>query len=299
MTILRLATRQSPLALAQSRWVADRLEATQDGLKVELVGMTTTGDVTVGPLADAGGKGLFTKEVEQALLRGEADLAVHSFKDVPVTMPLVDEAELVIEAVPERADPRDAIVTTTSDFNGPRAGFRFGTGSPRRRFLLANLWPTCVAVPIRGNVDTRIGRVDAGYIDAAILAAAGLQRLGRLDRLRVHHLDPEVFVPAAGQGALAIQCRRDAPATRQVLRAINHPPTSRAVAAERHVVALLDGDCHSAIGAFATSRGADIRLRVAFERDDQLWMGEATGDDGEEVARRAVDTARPDAGGSS
>ena len=257
MTVLRLATRGSRLAVAQSRWVADRVEAANAGVRVELVTVRTTGDAVADrPLYAIGGKGLFTKEVEQALLRGEADLAVHSFKDLPVTMPLVDESALVVAAVPGRADARDVIVTRDGgDLASLAAGATVGTTSPRRRALVMNARADLEVVPLRGNVDTRLGKLDGGEVDAVILAMAGLERLGVLAAVprlspRLRGLDPTTWVPAAGQGALAVQCRREDAGTRATLAPLDDPAARAAVDEEREVVRLLEGTCTSPIGAW-------------------------------------------------
>ncbi len=271
------------------------LEAAHEGLVVELVGIVTTGDVTKGSLADAGGKGLFTKEVELCLLRGGADFAVHSYKDVPTTMPLVDEADLVVAAVPPRADPADVLVGAYP-LDAMAAGSRVGTGSPRRVALLRALRPDLIAVPIRGNVDTRLSLIDAGKVDAVVLAAAGLQRLGRLspsgaNSIDLHPLDLNRFVPAAGQGALALQCRRDDVVTRERLAAVNDPVTQRCVTAEREVIRLLDGDCHSPIAAHATPAAGGLTLNVVFEEGGHLLHATVANVD-HAVARHAIDVAR-------
>ena len=285
---LRLATRGSALALAQSRQVADALCAARPGLQVEIVTVTTTGDrVQDRPLHDIGGKGLFTKEVELALLAGEADFAVHSFKDVPVTMPLVARAEeeLVIASVPRREDARDALVTQGGggvDDLPIRA--TVGTTSLRRRALLLNARPDLDVVTLRGNVDTRLARLAGGDFDAILLAVAGLKRMGRWDPAMMRPLDEAAFTPAAGQGALALQCRRDDVGTRSALAALDHPPTRRCVQAERALVQALGGDCTSPIGAHATGGAVWFRLRACFEINGRLHRAEHEGDRAESVA---------------
>ena len=286
---LRLATRGSALALTQSRQVADALSAAHGGIRIELVVVTTTGDrVQDRPLHEIGGKGLFTKEVELALLAGEADFAVHSFKDVPTTMPLVAraETELVIAAVPRREDARDALVTP--DGRGVadlKEGASVGTTSLRRRAQLLALRPDLRIKPLRGNVDTRLARVMAGDFDATVLAVAGLKRLGRWDEATMRAFDAESMLPAAGQGALALQCRREDDGTRRLLAALDDEPTRRYVAAERDLVAALHGDCTSPIGAFAQPAagsgvepaGQRVRLRGCYESPSGLRRAEATG----------------------
>ncbi|MEM8875133.1 MAG: hydroxymethylbilane synthase [Planctomycetota bacterium] len=266
---LRLATRASRLALAQSTQVAEQLMAAHDGLDVELVHVVSTGDkVQDKPLHDIGGKGLFTKEVELALLAGEADFAVHSYKDVPVTMPLVDQTELVVAAVPKRAEPSDCLVIAGDDdafthrLTFPHAAnanpLRIGTGSLRRRALFRDVYRVPLEiVPLRGNVDTRLGKVASGELDAVLLASAGLKRLGNLhdfvegpESWHVSHLEPRRMVPAPAQGALALQCRADRDDVRELLAAIHHSLTAKSVEIEREVVRRLDGDCTSPIGAY-------------------------------------------------
>ena len=282
---LRLGTRGSPLAVAQSTQVADVLRAR--GHAVELVTIRTTGDrIQDRPLADAGGKGLFTKEIELALIAGEIDFAVHSYKDVPVTMPLVDESGLMIAAVPTRADVRDAVVCH-GGMSGLRQGARVGTGSLRRRCQLLDVRPDLDVVGLRGNVDTRLRKWRAGEVEAVVLAAAGLARAGLFDASHMELVDPRRMVPAAGQGALALQCRRADAQAIAALSALDDPATRAAVDVERAVVALLDADCHSPLGAYATV--ADGRASVS-------WAIGAAG--GEPPVRRgsaAGPVADPDA----
>ena len=263
---LRLATRGSALALAQSRRVAAALTAAT-AVEVELVVVTTTGDrVQDRPLHEIGGKGLFVKEVEFALLDRRADFAVHSFKDVPVTMPLVDQSDLVIAAVPRRADVRDVLVGAASVEALPERA-TVGTTSLRRRALLLDRRPDLDVVPLRGNVDSRLKRVRAGEFGAILLAAAGLARLGHNPADIDVPLDPEAFVPAAGQGALALQCRADDAAARGALAALHDAETAEAVAAEREVVWRLDGDCTSPIGAWCRREGGGWRLTAVLGGD--------------------------------
>ena len=289
---LRLATRGSALALTQSRQVADALVSLHDGLRIELITITTTGDrVQDRPLHEIGGKGLFTKEVELALLAGEADFAVHSFKDVPVTMPLVAraEAELVVAAVPRREDAGDALVTPDGrGVSDLRRGATVGTTSLRRRAQLLALRPDLKIVPLRGNVDTRLARVTAGDFDATVLAVAGLKRLGRWDDATMRPLDLDAMLPAAGQGALALQCRCEDDGTRRMLAALDDEPTRRCVAAERALVLALHGDCTSPIGAYAVPLGqAAVRLRGCYESPLGLTHAEAAGE-GDAAARQVA-----------
>lgn len=257
------------LARMQSQQTADALMAANPGLHVELVVLKTTGDQVVDrPLHEIGGKGLFTKELEIALLEGRIDFAVHSYKDVPVTMPLVDQSELTIAAVPMRKDPSDVLVSrvTTSIAALPR-GAKVGTGSLRRRCMILDARPDVVIEMIRGNIDTRMKKIDSGF-DAVILAAAGLRRSGLFDAA-ICHVTPELL-PAPGQGALALQCRSRDQRTIESLRAIHHPATADCITAEREVVRLLAGDCHSPIGALATIAGEQATLQaVVGNRDGQ------------------------------
>jgi hydroxymethylbilane synthase len=277
-TTLKLGTRGSLLARVQSQAVADALEKQHAALAIELVILKTTGDqIADRPLHEAGGKGLFTRELEQALLDSAIDFAVHSFKDVPVTTPLVPRAadELTIAATTHREDPRDVLILATPPADPPTDplsllpnGARVGTGSLRRRCQLLALRPDLRVESIRGNIDTRLRKVTEGEFDAVILAYAGLKRAGLFDSARAFPIDPDQMLPAAGQGALALQCRRDDSRTVSLLSEMNHPPTAACVAAEREVVRLLEGDCTSPIAALATidDTAHILRLRVAVGR---------------------------------
>lgn len=262
--LLRLGTRGSLLARTQSQIIASAVEKAHPGLRVELVIIKTTGDrIADRPLHDVGGKGLFTREIEQALLSGEVDFAVHSFKDVPVTMPLVDASDLVIAAVPEREDARDVLASSTGGRIADLASdARVGTGSLRRRCQLLAQRPDLNVELIRGNIDTRLRKWRDGHYDAIVLAAAGLNRTGLFDHASMTVIEPIDMLPSPGQGALALQCRRQDAATQAVLAVLNHADTAECVAAERAVVAALEGDCHSPIAAFATISGAAGRIRL-------------------------------------
>ncbi len=258
MDTLRLGTRKSPLALWQAEYVRDRLAALHPGLRVELVTMTTEGDRLLDhSLAQVGGKGLFVKELEQALLAGRIDLAVHSMKDVTVTLP----AGLHIAAVCERADPRDALVSPhCTDLAVLPPGARVGTSSLRRTCQLRARYPQLEVVPLRGNVNTRLKRLDEGRFEAIVLATAGLERLGFADRIAAR-LDPEVSLPAVGQGAIGVECRRDDVRTNALLAPLDHLPTRLCVSAERAFNAHLEGGCQVPIGAYAEWRDGTLRLR--------------------------------------
>lgn len=263
--ILRLGTRGSLLALAQSGSIAALLEARHPGLRVEKTIFKTTGDQITGrPLHEFGGKGLFTKELEQALLDGSIDLAVHSFKDMPVTMPLVDQSMLMVAAVPPREDPLDALVShTVRTIQDLPAGARVGTGSLRRRCQVLALRSDLRVEQVRGNIDTRLRKLREGQFDAILLAMAGLKRAGLFEPGIMHPLNADVMLPAPGQGALALQCRRDDADTRALLAALHDADTADCVTAERALVADLEGDCLSPIGSLAMIDADKIVLRAA------------------------------------
>ncbi|MER8185572.1 hydroxymethylbilane synthase [Kitasatospora sp. NPDC094015] len=259
---LRLGTRRSALAMAQSGMIA-RAVSRVTGRPVELVEITTYGDTSREALAQIGGTGVFVSALRDALLEGRIDLAVHSLKDLPTTAP----AGLRLAAVPEREDPRDALVARdglglehlVEKLAGRPA--RIGTGSPRRMAQL-NAWAAArgtelETVAIRGNVDTRIGYVAEGELDAVLLAVAGLNRLGRAEEI-TDHLDPELMLPAPGQGALAVECVDPELAT--ALAALDHRPTRAAVVAERALLATLEAGCSAPVAALATWQGTELRL---------------------------------------
>jgi hydroxymethylbilane synthase len=246
MTALRLGTRKSALALAQSTLVADAIRSVT-GREVELVHVTTDGDVSREPLASIGGTGVFVSALRDALLMGEIDLAVHSLKDLPTA----ELPELELIAIPERADARDALVARDGlTLESLPAGATVGTGSPRRAAQLKATRPDLDVVDIRGNVDTRIGLVDSGRVDAVVLAKAGLQRLGRLDVI-TETIDPSVMLPAPGQGALAVEVLRDLAGDDRhaSLRQIDDVATRAAVTAERAVLSALEAGCSAPVGA--------------------------------------------------
>lgn len=271
---LRLGTRRSDLATTQSGHVADALRAL--GHEVELVLVTTEGDVNRAPLSRIGGTGVFVSALRDALLAGEIDLAVHSLKDLPVAQP----EGLVIAAEPEREDPRDALVARDGlTLDMLPAGARVGTGSPRREAQLRVARPDLEVVDLRGNVPRRLATVTEGELDAVVLAGAGLRRLGLTDRV-TQWLGPDVMVPAPGQGALAVECRSDDPATTEVLRALDHAPTRTATAAERAVLGTLEAGCSAPVGALARAvddAAGEVVELVAFagERDGSWSVREA------------------------
>ncbi|QWF16431.1 hydroxymethylbilane synthase [Lysobacter capsici] len=257
MKTLRIATRKSPLALWQSEHVADRLRALHPGLTVTLVPMSTRGDEVLDrSLAAIGGKGLFLKELELAMLRGEADCAVHSLKDVPMEL----EPGFAMPAILERADYADAFVSNAFDgIDALPTGARVGTSSLRRQAQLRALRPDLELRDLRGNVNTRLGRLDAGEYDAIILACAGLQRLGLDARIRAR-LESPYWLPAPAQGAIAIECREDDLSTRELCAALDHAATRTCVEAERGMNRALHGSCHVPVAAYARLDGEHLRL---------------------------------------
>ena len=262
---LTYATRRSALALAQSRAFADALRRAHPGLDLVEKTVVTTGDrIQDRPLSEVGGKGLFVKEIEEALLDGSADFAVHSIKDVPAALP----AGLTIACIPTREDPRDALVAPHHQTlaNLP-AGARIGTSSLRRGISLRLARPELLIVPLRGNVDTRLRKVDAGEVDAIVLARAGLVRLGLADRA-TSVLDAEVSLPAVGQGALGIEARAADDRVLRLLAALHDARAATCVAAERGVLSALEGDCKTPMAAYATAIGDDLELAAFVAEPD-------------------------------
>jgi len=257
-TELRIATRSSQLALWQAEHVAACLETLHPQLKVSLLEMKTRGDKFLdAPLAKVGGKGLFVKELEAGLLDGRADLAVHSLKDVPAELP----AGLELALVMEREDPRDAFVSNDyENLAAMPAGARLGTSSLRRQMQLRARYPELDIDWLRGNVNTRLAKLDAGEFDAIILAAAGLKRLGFDDRIRTA-IEPEECLPAIGQGVLGIEIRSDDDATRELIAPLAHAETTLRVAAERAFNQTLAGSCQVPIAGFAVLDGDQLYLR--------------------------------------
>ena len=254
---LRLGTRASALALAQSGHVADEVSA-RLGRPVELVRVQTEGDVNAAAIAQIGGTGVFVTALRDALLAGTVDLAVHSYKDLP-TAPADG---LVVAAVPPREDPRDVLVARDGLTIGElAAGARVGTGSPRRTAQLLGLGLGLDVVPIRGNVDTRIAKVRSGEVDAVVLARAGLARLGRLDEA-TEVIDPLTVLPAPAQGALAIECRADDHELVALLGGLDDPDSRTAVVAERALLAALEAGCTAPVGALAQVAEGDDGLEV-------------------------------------
>jgi hydroxymethylbilane synthase len=286
---LRIGTRRSRLALAQAEEVADRLRGL--GAEPELVSMVTSGDRGAsGTDSPAGVKGLFVHEIVRALQEGEVDLAVHSAKDLPSE----DPEGVVVAALPERADPFDVLVTAGGEVE---PGATIGTSSLRRRAQLARARPDLRVVEMRGNVDTRLRKMEAGEVDALVLAAAGLGRLG-ISPPATFPLPLEEMVPAPGQGALAVQARAADGAVLSFLDRINHPPSQAAFKAERAVMAALGGGCALPLGAYAEQRHEGVRLLAVVVRPDgsDLVWAQAEAATPEAVAEAVTETLR--AGGA-
>jgi hydroxymethylbilane synthase len=268
---IRIATRKSPLAMWQAEHVSAALRAAHPGLVVEILGMSTQGDKILDtPLAKIGGKGLFVKELEQRMLEDEADIAVHSMKDVPVELP----EGLHLAVIMQREDPRDAFVSNAhAGFVELPEGARVGTSSLRRQCQLADRRPDLEIIPLRGNVNTRLRKLDDGEYDAVILAAAGLLRLGFGERIR-EYIPTGDSLPAIGQGAIGIECRADDARVNALLAPLHHVDTASCVRAERALNQRLEGGCQVPIGGHAELR------------DGELWLRGLVGTvDGSEVVR--------------
>ena len=277
MPRLRLATRASALALVQSHLAADAIRAAHPDVEVELVEVSTRGDRDQAtPLSAMGGEGVFVTAVRDAVREGRADAAVHSLKDMP-TMPV---AGLIIAAMLERADPRDAFVGRGGRrLRDLAAGARVGTSATRRAAILRAMRPDLEIVEIRGNVDTRLAKVERGEYDGTVLAAAGLLRLGRLAEATEIY-EAHEFLPSPGQGVIAIECRADDAATRALIEAADHAPTRLAATTERAVLAALGAGCELGVGAYAQREGDLIALRAMLAPGDGTGapiFGDATG----------------------
>ena len=276
---LRIGTRSSLLALWQANWVKSRLEELHPGIGVTLVHIKTEGDRIEVPLFQLGGKGLFVKEIEEALVRGEVDLAVHSAKDLPAAIP----EELAFAAFPAREDPRDALISRNGipwkEF--PRGG-KIGTSSPRRKAQLLHLRADLEIVPLRGNLDTRIKKLTTENLDGIILASAGLRRMGWESKVS-DYFDPEGMVPAIGQGILAIETHEQNSRVRELVANLNHFPTAMEFEAERAFLKKLGGGCQIPIAGMARVRGDQIRLigLVASSEGNRIVRGEKVGTVGE------------------
>lgn len=279
---IRIATRESRLALWQAEHVAAILRAAHSDVEVLLVPMTTSGDQVLDrPLAQEGGKGLFIKELEIAINEGRADIAVHSMKDVPSVLP----DGMVINCVLQRADPRDAFISNKhSNFISLPEGARVGTSSLRRQSQLLAMRPDLRIGPVRGNVETRLRKLDEGEFDAIVLASAGLGRLGLSGRI-TEYIDPVQCVPAVGQGVIGIECKGNDYVTRSFCAALNHADTETCINAERAFAARLEGGCQSPIGAYAVLKGEALHLNAVVAAIDgsQIMRDQISGPRNESI----------------
>ncbi|MCK5356279.1 MAG: hydroxymethylbilane synthase [Methyloprofundus sp.] len=289
--IIKIATRQSPLALWQAEYVAERLQQAHPGIKTELVKMITKGDkILDAPLAKIGGKGLFVKELEQGMLEGKADIAVHSMKDVPVEFP----EGLHLAVILPREDPCDAFVSNHyASLEDLPANAKIGTSSLRRQCQIAERYPDKQILSLRGNVNTRLAKLDAGDYDAIILAAAGLKRLGFAERI-TQQLDSNVSLPAIGQGAVGIECRIDDPEINQLLAPLQDEQSTIRVRAERAMNARLNGGCQVPIAGFAELQDdGKLFMRGLVGKPDGsvMYRAEKTGtiEQAEEIGRAVAD----------
>ncbi|MDX1696775.1 MAG: hydroxymethylbilane synthase [Thiohalobacterales bacterium] len=278
----RIATRKSPLALWQAEHVRARLLDSHPDLEVELVTMTTQGDrILDSPLAKIGGKGLFVKELENGMLEGRADIAVHSMKDVPSELP----DGLEIGAILQREDPRDAFVSNTFDsIDELPHGARVGTSSLRRQCQLRAMRPDLDILDLRGNVNTRLAKLDADEYDAIVLACAGLRRLG-MDKRITLALEPETMLPAIAQGAIGIECRSGDTRVTDLIAALNHPPTALCAAAERSMNTYLAGGCQAPVAGYSEldGEGEVLHLRglVGWPSGSDIVRGDISGPAGD------------------
>ncbi|ENU10068.1 porphobilinogen deaminase [Acinetobacter calcoaceticus NIPH 13] len=294
MKTLKIATRQSPLALWQAEYIRARLQELHPDLTVELVKFVTQGDKILDtPLAKIGGKGLFVKELEAALLDGRADLAVHSMKDVPMALP----EGLTLAVICEREDPLDAFVSNQFEkFADLPQGAKVGTSSLRRKSQILKQRPDLQIIDLRGNVGTRLGKLDDGQYDAIILASAGLKRLGLSERIR-HCLTPDISLPAVGQGALGLECRAADNEVLSLIQPLLHQETDVCVRAERAFNAYLEGGCQVPIAGYATLQNGQIHIegRVGSADGQTLLRAELTDEAsnaqqlGENLARNLLD----------
>jgi hydroxymethylbilane synthase len=283
---LRLGTRKSPMAMIQSQHVAD-LITERTGRAVELVGITTFGDVSRANLAQIGGTGVFVSGLRASLLAGDIDLAVHSLKDLPVATP----DGITLAAVPSRDDPRDALAARDgAKLADLPPGAKIGTGSPRRAAQILLLRSDVVPVPVRGNAGTRLARVTSGEVDAVVLAYAGLARLGRLDAM-TQVFEPDEMLPAPGQGALAVECRSEQPGLAALLARADDAATRAATTAERSLLAALEAGCSAPIGGYAA--GTDgLRLRaVVVAADGETALRASAGAPAAEAERLGREVA--------
>jgi hydroxymethylbilane synthase len=287
---LKIGTRGSALALTQARWVADQLKNQLPDVGVEITVIKTKGDIMQDvSLAKIGGKGVFVKEIEDALLRGDIDLAVHSMKDVPVDLPDI----LEIGITTEREDPRDVLISKDNrQLDDMLPGARIGTGSLRRGFQLRNLYPAIEIVPLRGNLDTRIRKIETENLDGIIVAAAGMKRMGWADRIS-QFIPLDTMLPSIGQGVLGIELRKDDTDIKHALAFINHLETWVETAAERAFLKRLGGGCQLPIAAYGKKKGENLKLKgLMGSLDGRIMIRdeiEGTCDDAEMMGERLAD----------
>ena len=290
METIRIATRRSPLAVWQAEHVGQRLREIHGDIRIELIRLSTRGDkILDSPLAKVGGKGLFVKELEHALLEGAADIAAHSMKDVPAELP----ESLHLPVILAREDPRDAFVSSRyGSFNSLPRGARVGTCSLRRQCQLRERRPDLEFIDLRGNVNTRLAKLDAGEFDAIILASAGLKRLGLRERV-TEFLDSDTILPAIGQGAIGIECRRGDGRVETLMAPLNDPQTAARVGAERAMNAVLGGGCQVPVAGFAELRDETLQLRGLVGSVDGTLVfreeGSASADDAEKLGRSVAE----------
>jgi len=295
---IRIGTRGSKLALTQSEWIKERLEKQHSGICVELVKIKTTGDKILDvPLSKVGGKGLFVKEIEEALLESRVDVAVHSMKDVPAQLP----DDLMLSTFPRREDPSDALISTEQQsLDQLQKGARVGTSSLRRSAQLLHLRPDLTIVSLRGNVDTRLGKLKSGDLQAIILAAAGLNRLG-LSHVITQTIPFHQLLPAVGQGALGLEVRRGDQKTIDLLDFLSHEDTRTAVAAERAFLKTLEGGCQVPIAGFAQVNGDTLSFEglVAELDGSKIFKETETGtrDQAEQMGIRVANKLLASGGG--
>lgn len=289
MKPIRIGTRGSKLALAQTAWVKAQIEEQYPNIRIETVLIKTSGDrFSETNIRAIGGKGIFTKEIEDALLSGEIDFAVHSMKDLPTELP----AGLMVTAIPKREDPRDVLVSAHGTrLNQISAGARIGTGSLRRSAQILHYRQDLSVMPIRGNVDTRLNKLDRGEFDALVMAAAGLKRIGREEKI-TEYISNEICLSAAGQGALGLESRQDDP-IREQLSFLHDPVSFAEVSAERSFLQRLGGGCHVPVGASAVAKGEKLMLFGVIASPDgrSLYRGEASGSvaDANELGRELAE----------
>ncbi|HEU4965080.1 MAG TPA: hydroxymethylbilane synthase [Bacilli bacterium] len=292
MNRIVVGTRKSPLALTQTEWVMAQLKQHHPDLEIGMEKIVTKGDRILDvTLSKVGGKGLFIKEIEQAMYDRRVDFAVHSLKDMPTEMP----EGLMIVAITHREDPRDVIISRTgSSFAELPVGAKVGTSSLRRAAQLRNARPDLEIVSVRGNINTRLAKLEEMELDAIVLAAAGLERMGWADKI-TERLSPELCIPAVGQGALAIQCRSEDKEIREILSVLDDENTRRIVAAERTLLGKLNGGCQIPIGAYAEFDNEELKLTGIVGSADGLTLlkESATGTDpvalGEAVSQRLIE----------